>query len=617
MRGGEVAEKPSNGRQAGEIGSRPALEDDGRIPFRIRVGVTGHREIAVDRREAVHRALDRFQDRLLGGSLGGGSPVTDVQLAIVSELAEGGDRIVVRHVFEYAAARGQEARLEVVLPMEKDQYAEIQGFDDGSRRELDDLLEASTFHVDPPRAELKTHDERADAYVAAGKKVTARCDVLIALWDGKHASGKRGGTAHTLLNAAAQGRPCIWIPVEGDGETRDNLDEGSSRSFFEEVKALSATEPDYRFAPAALDGWSLNELSEVFRVLDEYNREPRPRALAHPSRGRLGRIATRLSDRAFDWRSESGFQRDLEEETGARLVAGSPRWLVAPSARASLLAAHYRRWFKRLSTFVLISASLAAASLAVGIGTGTETWLWGTLEFGFLMLTLIAFVVLREFGFHSRWLSYRVLAERFRTARYLAPTGIDFREQARVQGVWVGGRSEEWLMRAFEEVWDREPHEPRISVGELEPIKRLLADEWVQGQIDYHERAKKEHERLKRRLTVTVYLAFGLTLVFAALDATLAGLGGSHEMQNVSKALTIFLPVLGASVGAALTINQHHALAERSAQMQADLRLVQADLAAATDTHILLEAAIAAARVIAPETGTWFGALWFLDIEHP
>jgi hypothetical protein len=282
-----------------------------------------------------------------------------------------------------------------------------------------------------------------------------------------------------------------------------------------------------------------------------------------------------------------------------------------------LLAAHYRYWFKRFSALVLASASLAGLALAVGVGTGTESWVWGTFESGFLLLALVTFLAVREFGFHSRWLSCRVLAERFRTARYVAPTGVDFRDQARLQGVWVGGRSEEWLMRAFEEVWDREPHGTPINERDLQPLKKLLAHNWVQGQIRYHRDAKEEHERLKCRFTVIMYTAFGLTVVFAALDAILAGLHDVHKIQTVSKALTIFLPVLGASVGAALTINQHRALAERSAKMQVDLPLLKADLESATDIGTLREATIAAARAIAPETGTWFGTLWFLDIEHP
>ena len=47
----------------------------------------------------------------------------------------------------------------------------------------------------------------ADEAGLPGKKLVERSDVLIALWNGGSADGRRGGTGHTLLNAAARGRP--------------------------------------------------------------------------------------------------------------------------------------------------------------------------------------------------------------------------------------------------------------------------------------------------------------------------------------------------------------------------------------------------------------------------
>lgn len=196
-----------------------------------------------------------------------------------------------------------------------------------------------------------------------------------------------------------------------------------------------------------------------------------------------------------------------------------------------------------------------------------KRWSVGALECGFLISALIAFVVVRRMRFHARWLSYRVLAERFRTARYVGPTGIDFREQARLQGLRVGGHSDEWLMRAFEEVWDREPHDARLIIGHLDESKQRLADGWIQSQIKYHTNAHRQHDRLRRRLTRIVYIGFGLTVLLAAVDAVLAGPHTAHYLQDICNGLTIFLPVLGASVGAALTIDQHQALAEHSGQM--------------------------------------------------
>ena len=610
-------------------GDRRAVTlDDGRIPFRIRVGVTGHKHFTVDPGLTISRELDRLEG-MLSGQRNLGSLVTEVRLAVVSQLAEGADRLVVQQVFDYAGKRGQDVRLEVILPMHRARYARAQGFSDESREEFERLLDQATFRIEPPNTDPETADDReeqfevpadrgaVEQYAVAGKQLIARCDVLIALWDGQAAEGKRGGTAHTLLNAAAEGKPCIWIQTDSRATTRHNLEPGSSRDFFDEVNRRSAIKPDYRPDPHTFDSWSLSQLSRAFALLDEYNREPRPRGLDEGPASRLGRAAGRVFDRVIDPRFAARFDRELANEVSGTLKAGTPPSLAAASARANLLAMHYQTWFRRQSHLVLVFATLAAAMLATGVALDTRSALWPALECAYLCLALVGFVVVRELGFHGRWLSCRVLAERLRTARYIAPTGIDFRNHARLHGVWVGSQAEEWLMRAFEEVWDRVPHNRSVSESEIQTLKQLLADEWIQGQIDYHELAKKKHELMMLRLTRILYLAVSLALIFAALDAILAGLDAPHWLQNLSKALSIALPVLGGSLGAAITFSQHHALAVRSAQMQSDLRVAKHDVEAATDPRTLREATIAATSLIAPETGTWFGALWFLDIEHP
>ena len=594
-------------RQNGQAG------DEGRIPFRLRAGITGHRTITGERAESLYRALDQVLAHLQPV---GSRPSTQVQLAVVSQLAEGGDRIVVRQVFEYAAARGRDVRLEVVLPMEEHQYVETQGFSDKSRAEFERLLAASTFRFEPSAGAVATHEDRANAYAAAGEKLITRCDILIALWDGRAAVGKRGGTAHTLLSAAARGKPCVWIPVEPDRETRDNLEPGAARRFFEDVRSFSGGERDYEADPA-VDEWVLRPMLEAFEALDEYNREPRPRRSATRSIGPLARSAAAVLDRTIDRRFERRFRPALQHTIDERVARGMQDWLVAPAARASLLAEHYRRWFKRQSSLVLVSATLAATVLAVGVAVRTPSVVWPALEFAFLALALLAFIVVRASDFHRRWLCYRVLAERFRSARYLAPTGVDFREQTRLRDVGVGGISEAWLMRAFEEVWDREAHREPAGEAGFERLKHLLADDWIDGQIRYHARVQARQERMKRRLTAAAFVAFGLTLLSAAVEALLVALGGSESAADIAKGLTILLPVLGASLGAALTLNQPAALAERSTKMQTDLRGVQAQIRVATDIHGLVEGAVSAANLIAPEAASWFGALWFLDLEHP
>lgn len=80
-------------------------ESAGRIAFRLRIGVTGHRELPD---EARLTGLVRQELRRLVGQLHASSSAT-VELVVISQLADGADRLVVREVLDLAEERGQQA----------------------------------------------------------------------------------------------------------------------------------------------------------------------------------------------------------------------------------------------------------------------------------------------------------------------------------------------------------------------------------------------------------------------------------------------------------------------------------------------------------------------------
>ena len=165
------------------------------MPFRIVIGVTGHRNLrAVARLE---EAVDSVLEEIIQGASGKGSEA--VRLAVLSPLAEGADRLVARRVL---AREG--AELEVVLPFPEDEYSK--DFElAGSRAEFAGLLTGARSIERLPPAPT-----REEAYARAGRHVVDHCDVLIALWDGKPEEGP-GGTAEVVRFARAQGRPLFII----------------------------------------------------------------------------------------------------------------------------------------------------------------------------------------------------------------------------------------------------------------------------------------------------------------------------------------------------------------------------------------------------------------------
>ena len=185
-----------------ETGRRAAWwpAGEGRLPFVLRIGVTGHRELADPGSlgPAVRTAIQGLVERLLG-------PGAAPSLLVISALAEGADRLVAREVLARPGAE-----LEAALPLPAREYlADFAA--EASRTEFTELLgRAARVWLAPPGS------SRAEAYERAGRHVVDRADVLVALWDGQPPRG-RGGTAAIVAYARDHGVPVAWISTAAAG----------------------------------------------------------------------------------------------------------------------------------------------------------------------------------------------------------------------------------------------------------------------------------------------------------------------------------------------------------------------------------------------------------------
>jgi hypothetical protein len=157
---------------------------------RVEIGVTGHRFLAeIEKLEAaIEEALDRVEAAFPGR-----------ELAVLSPLAEGADRLVANAVLEREGSS-----LIVPLPLPSDDY----------RRDFESEESQSEFQAFLDRAaqviELPPTPTRNEAYEQVGNYVLEQCDVLIALWDGQGAQGQ-GGTADIVYRALDRGIPVFHI----------------------------------------------------------------------------------------------------------------------------------------------------------------------------------------------------------------------------------------------------------------------------------------------------------------------------------------------------------------------------------------------------------------------
>ena len=187
-------------------GDEPARELGAGGP-RLAIGVTGHRDIAMDD-ERLRTTVVRELERLQGAALGQ-RPV------VLSCLAEGADRLVARLAVDHLAAE-----LVAVLPVHPRDYRRDFG-SAASRREFDALLATAGRRVTIDDRAAPTggtpSDERARRYALAGAWLVERSSVLVAIWDGKPARGV-GGTAQ-IVGWMVSGRiPRRYLPRAVSGE---------------------------------------------------------------------------------------------------------------------------------------------------------------------------------------------------------------------------------------------------------------------------------------------------------------------------------------------------------------------------------------------------------------
>jgi hypothetical protein len=486
------------------------------------------------------------------------SPGTPVLFTVVSPLAEGADRLVAREVLT-----DEQAELEVPLPLPHDEYERDFGSAE-SRREFDELL-ARAREV----TVLGSGKDRAAAYERAGRYVVDRCDVLIAVWDGD-TSGGQGGTAGVVAYARERGVPLMWIVARGRNEIVEEA--------------------------ATVIGWG------SFRELERYDRAELPRA----------RFEDEVRRQAATVRSVA---RDVALPPAP--VERLSTWLWPFYVRADLLAARYQARYQALGTGLFLMAAGAVAAVAGQAIFAPEhpelVWIEVALMLGLLLIVGGG----RRLRLHDQWISYRFLAERFRSAFFLAAAGLGGRREGGLERVHLGRGAEEWLRRAFAEVWAARP-KVEMDASEVEGLRRFLAKAWIGDQVRYHHATSHKNALRHRRLTGAIAILFAITLLAAVLHSLGIGGHGSAGTPGWANALTflaIALPALGAALGGIRAEREYLRQSERFGRMAQNLEDAERRMETAADLEAVRSVAAEAEELMQDEAGDWFAVVRFHDFE--
>ncbi len=519
------------------------------IPARIIIGVTGHRDLDNQPAlaDAIREAISSIKELV--------PPMknTPLLLCVLSPLAEGADRLVAREILN-----NTEAILEVVLPLEKDDY--ITDFKtEKSKKEFETLLsQAKSVRTLPPRK------NRAEAYKQVGLDIVDQCDVLIALWDGKPAAGK-GGTQEIVQYARDNNCPLIWINPENPSRL--------------EIETGRGIEP------------------RPFQHLDEYN----SKSVAN------SKFETRLNNNVSFFISQTE-----NAELPPDKLKPTIEYMAHHYARADTLAQGYQNIYYRAETLVYVLALVAVMIAAFQILFIPERPIILISEIVFMLAVLAIVWQGRRQRWHEKWIDYRFLAERFRSALFMAITNINVAILKPPRHLSLAYSPKDWMVIAFLSVWSQRPHPPALGIQYFKEIIQFLCNAWIEDQIQYHKRTWERHHSRHRHLTTVSYTLFGLTIGVALLHVAKVG---PHWLETCFAFLAVVFPAIAASITAIRTHRDYLRNSMRSAEMVQHLNELKSKTVHVEDYGAFLELVREAEATMLHENEDWRVVVGFHKIE--
>jgi len=567
---------------------KPQMAEFEAIPYRIRIGVTGHRKLddPVAIRELARKAIKSEIEGMFPASSRQGidrvrrAGKTAISFSVLSPLAEGADRAVARAVLDYP-----QSRLEVVLPLELADY--LDGFHtDESRHEFNTLLGQCRRPVSlrARRIQDDRHDPsdqaelRRDAFAHVGRYVVDHCDVLIAVWDGQPSRG-RGGTAENVQYALEQMRPVIRVW----GDSFEFLNRGKSNGL--NASALDAVD---RF----------NRLDVTPEQRSDYMRN---------------------------------LDRDLfEESKSSSEIPGEMRMLIHERllpyyAQASIFAKENRDQFHRAGKFVYVFSAAAVGCAALAVLFPTIAWLGFSSE---LILLIVMTLTLRHAGrkhSHQNWIEGRFLVERIRCGIFMALCGV---EPKPIEVLPYMGHSQtvnDWMVRVFDEVWSRLPPFTRCSQSECMALNLYIRKAWIGEQVRFHREKKERESRFRKRLAKAGAVVLPTTIAAAALHLVLplwhpSGASESLHMLHYGlhqglSFIALLFPAIAASLAGMEAHREHLRLEKRSSNMAPQLERLNRQMASATDPERFESLLQQVDEIMLRETQDWLMLMRYVEIK--
>ncbi len=559
------------------------------IPYRIRIGITGHRRLddpaAVQ--EVARRAIDAEIPHLYSKTSCQtiervrAAGTTPISYLVLTALAEGADRFVARALLEAPGAR-----LCAVLPLSVDDYLDDFATQ-ASKREFCELFALSRNPVQLRTRRIAEGGQSPDgqaelrhkSYKAAGEYLVDHSDVIIAVWDGEPARGK-GGTAETVEYALKQGRPVIrlWRGEHSllNADTCNGLD------------------------TSALEG------------IDRFNRYP-------------------ISDSAReDYVRNMDHDLFAEPQTASSIAAETRaivnRFLLPYYAQTSIVTKANRDAFHRAGRGIYLLSAAAVACAAVGVLFRSLAAVGYSAELILLLAIIFMLSQARRRHAHQAWIEYRFLAERIRSGIFMAICGI---EPMPIEVLPYMGHSQtvnDWSVRVFDEIWAQLPVLKDLNPGDFAGLKEYVREVWIENQIEFHRNKAHREGQWRHRLAKAGAIVLPVTVAAAAAHLILLGweppataessLRTVHLVLHQALAFVALLfPAIAASLAGMEAHREHLRLEKRSENMAPQLERLRRQLESTDDPVRFVTLLHQADELMLRETQDWLMLMRYVEIK--
>lgn len=547
------------------------------IPFRVRIGITGHRSLPNPDvlRQKISEILstgflDAF-DATSSRELKSPSALS-ISFTAVSPLAEGADRLLAECVLSLPGGR-----LEVPLPMPIEFYRN--DFTAHGSVEQFDALIARAVRVFSPVCNINDFlgSERSICYRNAGEETLRRSDIVIAIWDGEPANGI-GGTAEIVNLAQRQGKP-LFIISSTSGKLVETVNSGtlSIKRIIRRIAAFNDHLPE-----GVTADYIASELKKLFEL-------PEGKMIPNVYR-------------------ETALQHILP-------------YYVQASSFASL----NQNVYQRTGTYAYSISTLSVAFMAIAVVFGTNSPWVATVsyisELAALMFLFMMIHKAQKHQVHKLWLENRALAERLRSTLFFVACGI---KPSICAGDEDNFLQDDWVSRVIAEVRDGMPVKELPDPVPVEVFDRFVRAGWIQTQVKYHQNKSnvcgKENQRLK---SLGLWL-FGSAIAVSAihLGTALLGMAGHHPgsfmfmLEEILTVVAVTLPAAAAAVGGYRILMEHSRIASRSSAMirrLSNLNMITPALSCRADLEKFL---VRCEEVMLSESRDWISLMSHADLER-